>query len=82
MSGVNDGTRDLRTRFDKPADEKECCVDLMMGKYVEEPFGMDVVWAVVVSESQIARIRTVRKRRAEELRARRIGVIRKVPGCC
>lgn len=50
MSGLNDRTRDVRTRFDKPTDEKECCFDFVPRKDLEEPFGMDVVRAVVISE--------------------------------
>lgn len=76
MSGADNRTRNLRTRFHKPADEKESCFDFVPRKDLEEPFGMDVVGAVIIGERQVARIRTARKRRAEQLRTRRISVIR------
>ncbi len=65
MSGADNQTRNLRTRFDKPADQKESCFDFVPRKNLEEPFRVDVVGSVVVRERQIARIGTARQRRAK-----------------
>lgn len=75
MSGPDNRARNLRTRFHKSADQKESCFHFVPRKDIEKPFGMNVVGAVIISERQVARIRTARKRRPKQLRARRISVI-------
>ena len=75
MSGADNRTRNLRTRFHKSADEKERCFHFVPCKDLKEPLGMDIVRAVIISECKVASIRTPRKRRTEQLRARRISVI-------
>lgn len=60
MSGADNQTRNVRTRFHKSSDEKESCFDFVPREDLEEPFGVDVVGSVIISQCQVTRIWTMR----------------------
>lgn len=87
MSGTDYEASNLRTHLHESSNQKKTRFDLMTRKYVEQSFGVDIVWSVVVGERQIARIRAAWQRDAKQLRARRIGVIGEIScrgdrACC
>ena len=53
MPGCGDGADDVRTLTDEVADEEESGMDVVRGEKVEEPFGDDIVGAVVVGQCDL-----------------------------
>lgn len=82
MTGGCDGASDLWALTDVVADEEECGAGVVLGEYVEEAFGGEVVGAVVVGEGDLVWVRSGDEELAEELGLRGERGVGDGAGCC
>lgn len=82
VTGSNYCARNLRTRGYKSADQEKCSLYFLSRQHFEQPLRMQVIRTVVVSQSQMRRIRRIRQRPAIKLRSGSIAVIREVSHPC
>lgn len=62
MSSLDDRTRNLWTNLHKSSDQKKRRFDFVPRKDVQESLGMNIIWAIIVGEGEIAGIRTMGQR--------------------
>jgi len=78
VSGIGNRSRNLRTRSDKTSDQEERRLRVVAGEDLEQTLGVNVVWTVVISESQVLGIREVSCGAAVKLRLGRVAVVREI----
>src|SRR5271168_4038461 len=84
VAGGGNGAGDLRTLADEAADQEERSSDFVAGEDFEEPFGSDVVGAVVVGEGDLVGVAAGDENGSEDLRLGRKGRVGEKPcggGC-